>query len=220
MARYKHLTSKQDELLKEYRREIKVANERLRQLEILSKQPEFENVLKYAYRLAERDIKELGIGNLDKVRYRVPQKGGVINTNKLESALRRVKQFNTGYKTTTKSDIINTYQKDATSLNNKLGTNFTWQEMKTYLDSMEWEKMKKDLGSDVVVKVIKSVTENNVTESDILEAIEHNKTIEGLDGVESDWTKRIYDKYNLNVDDLYSGTEETEDDSDNPFIIN
>ena len=207
----KKRTVKQQELLVEYRKQIKIANRRLQRLEKLAEQPEYENVLKYAYRNAERDIKELGIGDISKVRYRIPE-----NTNKLESALRRVKHFNEDLKTTTKSDIDKVYRRDAVNFNKSFGTNFTWDEVKRFTDAVDWERLKKDRGSAVLQKVIKSIMENKVSPDEIQDAIDKHKTIKGQDEVESDWTKRLIED-GLDVSMLYEGTGDFEAADDNPF---
>ena len=206
----KKRTEKQQELLEDYRREMKIANRRLQRLEKLAEDPDYENVLKYAYRLAERDVKELGIGDLEKVRYRIPE-----NTNKLQSALRRVREFNK-MPTSTKSGIKAVYQKDASNFNRSFGTNFTWSELKDFTSSVDWEGLKKDRGSTVLQKVIRSIMDNKIKPSDIAEAISKHKTIAGQDEVESDWTKRLVED-GLDVSMLYSGTGDFIED-ENPFI--
>ena len=202
-------TERQKELLKEYRTLRDRANERLRALEKLSDNPDFENVLGYAYRLVQRDVKELGLGDVSKVRYRTPK-----NTNKLESALKRVKNF-LDMDTSTKSGIVDVYMKNTEALNKKFGTNFTWQEMKNYLDSINWNEIKKEYGSGRVIAAIKSLRENNIKAEDIEKNSKKYKVITDSKSVESDWTKRIAQS-GLNPDMLYQGTGEfvsaTEDD--------
>lgn len=202
-------TERQKELLREYRTLRDRANERLRALEKLSNNPDFENVLGYAYRLVERDVKELGLGDVSKVRYRTPK-----NTNKLESALKRVKSF-LDMDTSTKSGIVDVYMKNTEALNKKFGTNFTWQEMKNYLDSINWNEIKKEYGSGRVIAAIKSLRENNIKAEDIEKNSKKYKVITDSKSVEADWTKRIAQS-GLNPDMLYQGTGEfvsaTEDD--------
>lgn len=202
-------TERQKELLREYRTLRDRANERLRALEKLSNNPDFENVLGYAYRLVQRDVKELGLGDVSKVRYRTPK-----NTNKLESALKRVKNF-LDMDTSTKSGIVDVYMKNTEALNKKFGTNFTWQEMKNYLDSINWNEIKKEYGSGRVIAAIKSLRENNIKAEDIEKNSKKYKVITDSKSVESDWTKRIAQS-GLNPDMLYQGTGEfvsaTEDD--------
>lgn len=207
----KNQKNTREELLKEYRVKIKVANQRLRELEKLAKSDaNYENVLEYAYRVAGRDIKELGIGNLEKVRYRVPK-----NTNKLKSAINRVDKFLSS-PTSTKTGIKNTYEKNAKNFNAYYGTNFTWQELKTFMDVSNFDELKNSKSYNVLNKVIKSITKNNITSKQIQEANEKHKTIHGMDKVQSDWTKRLVNQ-GLNIDMLLSGTAEPEIDSDEPL---
>lgn len=201
MARY---TEKQKELLQEYRVLRDRANERLRALEKLSSDPEYENVLGYAYRLAARDIKELGIGDADKVRYRTPT-----NTNKLESAIKRVQNF-LDMPTSTKTGIKSTYKTSATNFNKGFGTNFTWQELKSFTDSVDWDKLKAEKSYNVLKKVIRGITQNKITSQDIAEAAAKHKILVGVDKVTSDWTKRLAEQ-GLDADMLLAGTAKPEE---------
>lgn len=199
MARSK--TEKQEKLLTEYRILRNRANTRLRALEKLAQNPEYENVLKYAYRVAERDIKELGIGDVSKVRFKTPT-----NTNKLEAAIRRVEKFLES-QTSTKTNIDKVYSESAKNLNAKFGTNFTWQEMKIYLDSINWDEKKKEVGSDRLIAAIRTLKSNNITSEDIKAANEKYKIIADDDSVEADWIKTLIEQ-GLNPDMLFEGTGE------------
>lgn len=199
MARSK--TEKQEKLLNEYRVLRNRANTRLRALEKLAQNPEYENVLKYAYRVAERDIKELGIGDVTKVRFKTPT-----NTNKLEAAIRRVEKF-LDSPTSTKTNIDKVYSESAKNLNVKFGTNFTWQEMKIYLDSINWDEKKKEVGSDRLIAAIRTLKSNKITSEDIKAANEKYKIIADDDSVEADWTKTLIEQ-GLNPDMLFEGTGE------------
>ena len=140
------------ELKARYKKEARLANDRLRSLEKLAQKQGFENVTSYAYRVAMRDIQKnttaRGKGN----RFTIPK-----NTQQLERALRDVERFNAS-QTATRKGVISLYKQDAANFNRTFGTNYTWQELKGVLDEVNWEDLKKQYGSPVLVKVIKSMT--------------------------------------------------------------
>lgn len=194
-------TKEQQELLKEYRVKRDRANQQLRELEKLAKKPGYESILKFAYANAARDVKELGLGDLSKIRYRTPK-----NTNKLKSALNRVNKFLEETKTSTKTGIDTTYTKYAITLNEKFGTDFSWQDMKKYLDSINWDELKKEYGSGRVISVIRSLKENKITAEDVKNSSEKYQAIADTSTVEGEITKILTEK-GLNIDMLYNSGE-------------
>ena len=143
-------TDKQIELRQEYLKEMRKANQRLRELEKLAQNPNYENVLKFAYHVAERDVKTLNMMSAnEKVRYKIPT-----NTNRLQSALKKVKHFNEDLSTTTKRDIDAYYIESTNTFNKYFGTNFTWQELKNFTDASNWNELKKVYGSEFLQTVI------------------------------------------------------------------
>lgn len=211
MARIKR-TDLQKELLEEYRKIAHQNNQRLRELEKLSKTEGYENILKYAYSVAERDVKELGIGDVNKVRYRIPT-----NTNKLKSALRRAKEFNQMV-TSKKSTIDEMYQKDTINFNKAFGTNFTWQELREFTKASNWNELKREKGSAVLQLAIRSVTNKMPKPEDIKAVADKHKKVSD-DEVAAELVQ-VLEKDGLKIDMLYKGTGEfvSDDSDDNPFI--
>ena len=214
------LTKQQEELLKEYRKVAQRANKKLERLEKLADNPDYENVLNYAYRIAARDVKELNLGDTEKVRYRVPydKKTGRYNTNMLKAALRRAKEFE-NMVTSSKTGIDTTYRQDALNFNAAFGTNYTWQELKEFTDAVNWNDLKKQYESGTIQRIIRKVISHEISADKVQSAIENHKTISGLDKVESSWLKQMYDS-GLNPDLLFKGTGEFESvsDDESPFI--
>ena len=216
-------TPLQEQLLREYRREMKNANRKLRDLEKLSKNPDYEGILKFAYRVAERDVKELGLGDPKLTRYRVPYnpKTGEYNSNKLKAALKRVREFNE-MTTSTKRGIDRLYKQDTINFNKAFGTNFTWQELRQFAKKSDWDKLKKQYGSAVLVTTIKSHMKKKPDE-EVKKAAEEtsktHKTISKQSAVTDDWMKHLK-KQGLAVDMLYEGTGKFEpvDEEESPFI--
>lgn len=211
MARIKR-TDLQKELLEEYRKIAHQNNQRLRELEKLSKTEGYENILKYAYSVAERDVKELGIGDVNKVRYRIPT-----NTNKLKSALRRAKEFNQMV-TSKKSTIDEMYKNDTINFNKAFGTNFTWQELREFTKASNWNELKREKGSAVLQLAIRSVTNKMPKPEDIKAVADKHKKVSD-DEVAAELVQ-VLEKDGLKIDMLYKGTGEfvSDDSDDNPFI--
>ena len=211
------MTEKQVALRDEYLKEMRKANQRLRELEKLAQNPDYKNVLNYAYRVAERDVKTLNMmGESGKVRYKIPT-----NTNRLESALRRVKQFNYGMVTTTKRDIDKYYVKNTENFNKHFGTNFTWQELRHFTKASNWDKLKAEYGSSFLQTVIQSHQKEkgvNIA-AEVSKVNENVKTI-SEDAVVSE-VSQILAKDGLRFDLLDSATGEYYQDDfeeENPFI--
>lgn len=216
-------TPLQEQLLAEYRREMKKANRKLLALEKLAEDPDYEGVLKFAYRVAQRDVKELGLGDPNLTRYRIPYnpKTGQYNTNKLKAALKRVQAFNE-MPTSSKASIKRLYMKDTINFNRTFGTNFTWQELRTFTKKSQWDKLKKEYGSAVLVKTIKRYMRYKTVNEGIKKEMQRestNKTIAKQTAVEADWMKRL-EKQGLRADLLYEGTGEfvKPDEGESPFI--
>jgi hypothetical protein len=218
-------TPLQEQLLREYRKEMRRANDKLRALEKLADDPDYEGVLKFAYRVAQRDIKEFGLGDPDLVRYRIPYdpKTGKYNTNKLKAMLKRVQAFN-DMPTSSKASIKKLYMKDASNFNKAFGTNFTWQELRTFTKASDWDRLKLEYGSDVLVNTIRNYINkqkkkvNNAAEK-VADASMKHKVITKETSVADDWMKRL-EEQGLRVDLLHYGTGEFTPayDDESPFI--
>lgn len=210
MPKRKELTEKQKQLRAEYQKEMWKANKKLERLEKLANNPTYEGVLNYAYRVAARDIKNLGIGDSEKVRFRMPS-----NTNKLEAAIKRAKKFN-AMPTSGKREIDVIYRANAKNFNKAFGTNFTWQELRTFMKQSDWENLDKKYGYKLMKKAIKSYVDKNKAEASVKAANEQHKNVKP-DEVADEIVKSLA-KDGLKFDMLTSGTGEFVNPDDNPFI--
>lgn len=157
---------------------LKEANMKLLNIEMLSKQEGFEEIKEFAYRNAMRDIKKLR-GEEFK-RFKMPA-----NTHQLEKVKRSLESF-LGATTSTKSGIISVYEKNAASLNSKFGSNFTWQQMGSFLQSAGFEKMKSDFDSETAIIMLKALYEHkNLSKSEFVDELKQHQ-IKELDEVDSD----------------------------------
>lgn len=138
------------DLTKEYNRLAKQANKRLRNLERLKNEKGFENVDKYAYARAMKDIKSQRINTSEK-RFKANLKGNE-NINTVRAMLNDVETF-LNSPTSTKKGIIETYQKRADTINEKYGMSLSWQEFESFINSETWQKMNNAYGSKTALEV-------------------------------------------------------------------
>ena len=157
---------------------LREANMKLLNIEMLAKQEGFEGIKDFAYRNAMRDIRKLR-GEEFK-RFKIPS-----NTHQLEKVKRSLESF-LGATTSTKSGIIDVYEKNAASLNSKFGSNFTWQQMGSFLQSAGFEKLKSDFDSETAIIMLKALYEHkNLSKSEFVDTLKQHQ-IKGLDEVDSD----------------------------------
>lgn len=179
------------DLLAIYRRVAKLADQRLLRLENLEGQKNFKKVKKYAYKKATIDAMQWG-ANPDKPRFNIKPPVNSKSYNSLEEALNRTStraKINDMLNfierpTSTKSGIIDIYQKRADTLNKneaviKAGLHFTWQDVGDFFDSNLYKKV--GFGSESKIKAIGVIKNNEVA---ILKAFKkdqdkHRKTSGG-----------------------------------------
>lgn len=118
--------------LQYYRRLAKVADQRMVRLEKLSQQPGFKGVKKFAYASA-KDMLEFFGGNRFNVK--PPE-----DRRLFQEKIMTMRYFLTS-PTSTKSGIIESYEKRARTLNERYGTNFTWKDLAEYFDRGLADKM-------------------------------------------------------------------------------
>ena len=131
--------------LQYYKRIAKVADQRLVRLERYAGNKNYKNILSYAYEAALYDIRAL-TGDPEATRFnRVPAKtkSGAVNQQNLRAKINAVKRFLES-PTSTKQGITKVYKQRAATINNKYGTDITWQEMANYYSSSMAEKIEND----------------------------------------------------------------------------
>lgn len=125
------------------------ANMMLTNLEQLAKEEEFAGVEKFAYRKALAEIK--AIRGEEYKRFNMPK-----NTHQLERTERALREFLKS-PTASKSAILEMYEKNAASLNDKIGSKFSWQKMGTFLKAAEFEEMKEKFDSATAIIAMKQI---------------------------------------------------------------
>lgn len=195
--------------LQYYRRLAKTADQRLVRIEALKHDQYFRGVEKYAYARAMRDIEKWG----GKKRFNTkPPAARSLFNEKISDMLRFLQS-----PTSTKSGVIEVYQKRAESLNDaykKEGLNLSWQDMANVLQSGGFEKLKGDKGSDTAFKSIGTVSRNI---DQIKQVIEESKAkrMEELPEDEGEKQKTLAEMLGLSTGTpLDEGIEQVLHDSD------
>ena len=129
-----------EDLVKVYRKAAKAADQRMVRLERLSEEENFKTADKYAYAKAQRIIKEWSGGDATRFNVKPPA-----STSALKEKIQDIKDF-LGSATSTKQGIKNVHMKRADSLNKKYGTNYTWEQWDTFLNSELIKKLDEKLG--------------------------------------------------------------------------
>lgn len=153
----------------------KMADQRLVRLEKLAAQENYEGVLSYAYESAMYDVKALS-GNPNAKRFNVvTQKTKMGEPNKvvLHQKISAVKKFLES-PTSMKSTIKDVYEKRTRSINEKFGSDMTWQQAGRFFESAAYEKMKsKGYTSSAIGKAFAAIKKTQ-KKSDYDKALDQN----------------------------------------------
>lgn len=142
-----------DESIEQYYHRIaKQADQRLRRLEDLAKDPDYKGALNWSYSRAAYDITQKWGGKPEKPRFdtKPPQ-----DLNALKAKINDIQEFLQA-PTSTKAGIKAGYKKKAESFNAKYGTNINWEDWADYLDRYG-KSLYDKYGSTVMNRVIKTV---------------------------------------------------------------
>lgn len=154
-------------LQKEYKRLAKRADQRLKRLEDLSKKKGFENVKKWAYNRAMKDIELYSGKGAKRFNRDIPD-----DLNKLKARLRDVEHFLFGTKTSTKSDIVKMYKKRVGTTKSRYGAKISWEKAADFYESKTWKDLDREYGSKTAISAIGEIQKN---EDKIREAIAQHK---------------------------------------------
>lgn len=188
------------DLEKEIKPMLQEANMKLLNLETLSKQEGFEGVKDYAYYNAMRDIRK--IRGEEFKRFNMPK-----NIHQLEKTKRSLEKF-LAATTSTKKGIVDVYERNAATLNEKFGSDFSWQQMASFLKSAEFEDLKREYDSETAVIMLKAMYNNkDLTKDEFIKKLQNHQVTEkyngkGLDEVNSD-TLAEFVKSELAWEDIF-----------------
>ena len=193
--------SSYDDLVKEYRKLAKRADQRLVRLEKLSTQKDFKQVKQWAYKNAVTDALEWG-ASPDKPRFNIKPPKSTIS---LKAKIQDIKNF-LEKPTSTKAGIIKVYDKKAKTLNEKYkeyGLDLTWSDVGTFFESALYKKLSKKYASGTVIKAIATMKKN---EGQILKDFQQQKAshvkTEDNDMIIDDAIKRMTSYYKNDVKKL------------------
>ena len=184
---------------------LQEANMKLLNIEQLAKQEGFEGIKDFAYYNAMRDIRK--IRGEEYKRFNLPK-----NTHQLEKVKRSLESF-LGATTSTKKGIVEVFEKNAVSLNEKFGSNFTWQQMGQFLKNAKFEQIKADYDSETAVIMLKALLENkDLSKEEFEEKLKTHQVKtkwdgKGLDKVDSK-TLAGFVKTDLTWDEIFPINEE------------
>lgn len=159
-----------NDLVKEYRKLAKRADQRLVRLEKLSTQKDFRQVKQWAYKNAVTDALQWG-ANVNKPRFNIAPPKSTIS---LKAKIQDIKNF-LEKPTSTRSGIIDVYEQKAQTLNEKYkdyGLNLNWSDVGTFFESNLYKKLAKKYSSGTVIKAIATIKQN---EGKVLKDFEQHK---------------------------------------------
>ncbi len=196
-----------DDLVKEYRKLAKRADQRLVRLEKLSGQKNFKKVKQWAYKNAVTDALLWG-ANPDKPRFNIApptDKNGKPSPSMLQAKIRDIQNF-MEKPTSTKAGIIKIYQKKADTLNKKYekyGLNLSWSDIGDFFESKLYKKLAGSYTSGTRIKAIATI---KVNEAEVLQDFEKHKAshikTEDDDMIINDAIKRMTSYYKKDVQTL------------------
>lgn len=157
-----------------YVRLAKVADQRLVRIEKLSEQKGYEAVTSYSYATAMNDLKNFGQTRFNaKVPDPSTEEGAFLFREKLAA----VKEFLRA-PSSTKSGIKSVYEDKVNTMNERYGTDFTWQDMADFFNTGYAQKLFNELkASKTVMKAI-GVIQHNLKE--IKEGTGENLNLNGV----------------------------------------
>lgn len=137
-----------DELVKDYKRLAKVADQRLVRLEQYASQENYKNIKQWSYSKAMKDIQKWSGDEAKRFNTAPPAR-----EDSLIAKMNDIVNF-LNAPTSTKSNVDTILQKKADTFNEKYGTDLTWEDLGKYYDSAAHDKASSKLGSDTEAKAI------------------------------------------------------------------
>lgn len=177
-----------EELLKEYKKLAKRADQRLIRLEALAHEEHYHGATSYAYARAMRDIHTWSGEGANRFNTKAPE-----SSQQLQAKINDIKQFLEA-DTSTKSGITKVYKRRADTTNKKYGTNFNWQDLANFYESESNKKLAKKYGSKTVVRAIGVIKDIKGNIEKIQWAVEHNKKLGTKSEVVKDITQRLIEQ--------------------------
>jgi hypothetical protein len=173
------MPSDYDDLVKVYRKAAKAADQRLVRLEQLSQTENFKGAEKYAYAKAQRAIQAWSGDEATRFNTKPPK-----SMASLKEKIQDIKTF-LASSSSTKTGLKNVHMRRADSLNERYGTDYSWKQWDTFLNSKLMKKLDKQLGAGT------PKTKDGGTKDAVIAAIVSNKE-EIVRGIEEQNEIEIY----------------------------
>lgn len=151
-----------------YRKAAKVADQRLVNLEALSKKKGYKEVTGWAYAQAQRNIRGMFGEDAKRFNRKIPD-----NLNSIYKDINKVLDFLQS-PTSSKSSIDEIYNKRANTINERYGTNIDWSTTGHLFESTLWKKVNSKYGSKTALKAIGQI---QLKEKKIKKALKEHKPI-------------------------------------------
>lgn len=159
---------KQAEYRQFYKRIAKAADNRLRRLEELSRDPKYKEVTEWAYKVAQKDIRDMFGSDARRFNKKLPA-----NLNTVYKDINRVLNF-LNAPTSSKSQIDEIFVKRANTIRQKYDVDMSWSKTATVFDTVLWKKTGARKASATALKAIGVIQKNK---AQIKRALKENKPI-------------------------------------------
>lgn len=159
-----------------YKSLAKVADQRLIRLEKLaaSGKEHYKGVLSYSYKRAQHDIEAWNkVTKQSTTRFNTKAPS---NYQQLQAKIKDIEHFILA-PTSTKSGITSIYEKRTKTTNDTYGTNFTWQELATFFENENADKIDGQYGSKTMIKAIGVIKRVGSNPKHIKNVIEKHKVL-------------------------------------------
>lgn len=137
-----------------YRSIAKAADQRLIELERLSKKEGYKEVTQWAYRQAQRDIREMFGEDAKRFNRKIPD-----NLNTIYKDINRVLNFLES-PSSSKKGIDEVYQKRSNTIKDRYGVDVNWSNVGDLFNSALYEKVSKKYGSKTALVAIGVIQAN------------------------------------------------------------
>ena len=151
-----------------YKKIAKAADNRLRRLEELSRDPKYKEVTEWAYKVAQKDIRDMFGSDARRFNKKLPA-----NLNTVYKDINRVLKF-LNAPTSTKKQIDEIFVKRANTIREKYDVDMSWSKTATVFDTVLWKKTGARKASATALKAIGVIQKNK---AQIKRALKENKPI-------------------------------------------
>lgn len=159
---------KQAEYRTFYKKIAKAADNRLRRLEELSRNPKYKEVTEWSYKVAQKDIRDMFGSDARRFNKKLPA-----NLKTVYKDINRVLNF-LNAPTSTKKQIDEIFVKRANTIKDKYGVDMSWSKTATVFDTVLWKKTGARKASATALKAIGVIQKNK---AQIKRALKENKPI-------------------------------------------